>query len=76
MHDTRRTFRTGLSRIGVDRDTAELCLGHWRGDLIEVYNRDTAKKRQRDAVEAWAEHVVKVTDAAQDNIAAVPAAPV
>ncbi len=51
MHDPRRTFRTGLSRIGVDRDTAELCLGHWRGDLIEAYDRDTAEPRQRAAVE-------------------------
>ena len=57
MHDTRRTFRTGLSRLGVDRDTAELCLGHWRGDLVEAYDRDTAEPRQREAVTRWARHV-------------------
>ena len=57
MHDTRRTFRTGLSRIGIDKDTAELCLGHWRGDLIEAYDRDTAEQRQRAAVKRWARHV-------------------
>ena len=57
MHDTRRTFRTGLSRLGVDRDTAELCLGHWRGDLIEAYDRDSAEKRQRAAVTRWAAHI-------------------
>jgi integrase len=60
MHDTRRTFRTGLSRIGVDKDTAELCLGHWRGDLIEAYDRDVAEQRQRRALEGWAEHVLAV----------------
>jgi integrase len=60
MHDTRRTFRTAISRLGIDRDTAELCLGHWRGDLIEAYDRDTAEKRQRAAVERWAGHVHSV----------------
>ena len=57
MHDLRRTFRTGLSRLGIDRDTAELCLGHWRGDLVEAYDRDTAEPRQRSAIERWAQHV-------------------
>lgn len=57
MHDLRRTLRTGLSRLGVDRDTAELCLGHWRGDLIEAYDRNTAEPRQRKALELWAKHV-------------------
>lgn len=60
MHDTRRTFRAGLSRIGINMDTAELCLGHWRGDLIEAYDRDTAEQRQRDAFEKWADHVLEV----------------
>ena len=70
VHDTRRTFRTGLSRIGIDRDTAELCLGHWRGDLVEAYDRDTAEQRQRDAVERWAEHVAKAAETARGRAAA------
>jgi integrase len=57
LHDLRRTFRTGLSRLGIDRDTAELCLGHWRGELIEAYDRDTAGPRQREAMAKWAAHI-------------------
>ena len=73
MHDTRRTFRTGLSRLRVDRDTAELCLGHWRGDLVEAYDRDTAEQRQRDAVNHWAEHVAALVAGEPDEAASPPA---
>jgi integrase len=68
MHDTRRSFRTGLSRLGVDRDTAELCLGHWRGDLVETYDRDGAKERQRRACTRWAEHVARFTQAQKAKV--------
>jgi len=57
LHDLRRTFRTGLSRLGVDKDTAELALGHAREDLEAVYNRDDAEDQLRDAFSLWAKHV-------------------
>jgi integrase len=57
LHDLRRTFRTGLSRLGVDVDTAELALGHARADLEAIYNRDEAADRLRSAFVAWADHV-------------------
>lgn len=63
LHDLRRTFRTGLSRIGVDADTAELALGHARSDLEAVYNRDTAVETLRTAFEKWAEHIEKIVAA-------------
>ena len=59
LHDLRRTFRTGLSRLGIDDETAELALGHARADLAARYNRDDAIETLRLAFEKWAMHVSK-----------------
>ena len=40
MHDTRRTCRTLMSRLGVNEDIAELAIGHRRADLVARYNKD------------------------------------
>jgi integrase len=61
LHDLRRTFRTGLSRLGVDTETAELALGHARSDLEAIYNRDLATDTLRDAFDRWASHVTRIT---------------
>lgn len=65
LHDLRRTFRTGLSRLGVDREIAELALGHARGDLEARYNRDDCEAALRDAFGRWAEHVRKIVSDAE-----------
>lgn len=57
LHDLRRTFRTGLSRLGIDREIAELALGHARADLEARYNRDDCEAALRDAFERWGAHV-------------------
>lgn len=59
-HDLRRTFRTGLSRLGIDDDIAELALGHARSNLEAIYNRDDGAAALRKAFSAWAAHVEKV----------------
>ena len=61
LHDLRRTFRTGLSRLGVDREIAELALGHARADLEARYNRDDCEAALRDAFGRWAAHVAEIT---------------
>lgn len=63
LHDLRRTFRTGLSRLGVDTETAELALGHARADLEARYNKDVGEKALRTAFERWAEHVASAAEA-------------
>ena len=60
LHDLRRTFRTGLSRLGVDDDIAELALGHARADLESRYNRDDCAAEVRAAFDDWARHVSKI----------------
>jgi integrase len=70
LHDLRRTFRTGLSRLGVQTEVAELAIGHARAELIEIYDRDRGEDRIRSAVEAWASHVEKIVTAEEGRRAA------
>ena len=62
LHDLRRTFRTGLSRLGVDVDTAEIAIGHARADLEAIYNRDDALDRLHGAFAQWADRVVALVE--------------
>lgn len=57
FHDLRRTFRTGLSRLGVSTEIAELAIGHARENLIEIYDRDDGSTRVRSAFDTWSTHV-------------------
>ncbi|PNG26226.1 tyrosine-type recombinase/integrase [Methylocella silvestris] len=61
LHDLRRTFRTGLSRLSVEADLAELALGHARSGLEARYNRDAGLAALRTAFELWADHVGAIT---------------
>ena len=46
LHDLRRTFRTKCSELGIDRDTAERCIGHLIGNAVEqTYDRHQISKR-------------------------------
>lgn len=57
LHDLRRTFRTGLSRLGVDSELAELALGHARADLEARYNRDECTAELKKVFGLWAGHI-------------------
>lgn len=61
LHDLRRTFRTGLSRLGLDTEIAELAIGHARADLEARYNRHDFEDVLRSAFAQWAEHVLTLT---------------
>ncbi len=60
FHDLRRTFRTGLSRLNVDTEIAELALGHARSDLEARYNRDDCEAGLRSAFQTWGQHVDRI----------------
>lgn len=68
LHDLRRTFRTGLSRLGVDAEIAELALGHARADLEARYNRDDCEAALRAANQGWAEHVTSLQERSTSSI--------
>lgn len=60
FHDLRRTFRTGLSRLNIETELAELALGHARSDLESRYNRDDCEAGLRNAFQVWGNHVARV----------------
>ena len=60
LHDLRRTMRTGLGRLGVDQEIAELMLNHAvSNELQAVYDRGDYWTRRREAADRWAQHVIE-----------------
>lgn len=49
-HDLRRTLRSNLSRLRVDRDTAEALINHTPGALQEIYDRWDRMDAKREAL--------------------------
>lgn len=62
LHDLRRTYRSGLTRLGVDPDVAEVMLNHRPETLRAVYDRDPRLEERRDAAGRWANHVGALID--------------
>jgi integrase len=58
-HDLRRTARTHLGKLGVDIITAEKCLNHTLGGLVDVYDRGDYLEERRSALEKWADFLVR-----------------
>jgi integrase len=56
-HDLRRTLRTGLSKLRIDRDIREAVLAHTRRGVEGVYDRHDYFDEKRDALERWAAYV-------------------
>ncbi|MGO4675580.1 integrase arm-type DNA-binding domain-containing protein [Bosea sp. 2YAB26] len=55
LHDLRRTMRTGLTRLGVEEDTAEMMLGHQRGtELDRIYDKYDRWQTRVEATQQWA----------------------
>jgi integrase len=68
-HDLRRTLRTGLSKLRVDRDIREAVLAHTRPGVEGVYDRHDYFDEKRDALQRWAAHVQSLaTPAVSTNV--------
>jgi integrase len=66
MHDLRRTFRSGLSALGVDYAARELMLNHVIGpDLDQRYDRDQRWPARIEAARRWSEHVLAIVTGQQ-----------
>ncbi|WP_170592122.1 tyrosine-type recombinase/integrase [Ruegeria arenilitoris] len=57
IHGLRRTYRTGLSELGIDFDTAERMIGHKRPGLAGTYDKSTIIDRRFEAQYRW-EHML------------------
>jgi integrase len=61
-HDLRRTVRTGLARLGVDRLACELALNHVSAQsrLERVYNQHDYQAETLAALKRWQSHVASL----------------
>ena len=63
LHDLRRTYATGLARLGVAPHIIERLLNHSGGTIsgvAAVYNRFRYAKECREAVQLWEAHLTKL----------------
>jgi len=74
-HDLRRSVRSGLSRLGVDKDIAERALNHLShvSAMERVYNRHDYSSEIIDAVILWQSHVAAILCKSQKNSLAIVA---
>jgi integrase len=57
LHDLRRTVRTGLGRLKIQRHIAELCLNHSQPGIVGTYDVHSYLEEKRAALEQWAQHL-------------------
>jgi len=74
FHDLRRTFRSGLAKLGVREEVAELLLNHARRGLARVYNQHEYLEEMREAMGKWADYVAFIVGDARDasNVVSFP----
>jgi integrase len=72
IHDLRRTFATGMQRLGIRFEVTEAALNHISGSrsgVAGVYQRHDWKEEKRTALDAWARHVsAALAPAAETNV--------
>jgi integrase len=68
IHDLRRTFRTGVGRLGVQPHIAELLINHVKGGVEAVYDRGRYEREKTAALALWAEHVLAVVEGRADKV--------
>jgi integrase len=77
LHDLRRSFSTGLARLGVIQTVAARCLNHSSGgkqtSLDKIYNVHDYAAEQASAWQRWGEHVAAVVKGDDSNV--VPLVP-
>jgi len=59
-HDLRRTGRTGLARLKVDRDIAKKVLNQLRDEMDEIYDVFEYYTEKRTALEAWEQYLLEL----------------
>ncbi|MBD2746948.1 tyrosine-type recombinase/integrase [Microvirga sp. BT688] len=68
LHDIRRTVATSMAGLGVLPHVIEAVLNHISGHksgVAGIYNRATYAREKREALEAWAAHIVRLVGAKQ-----------
>ena len=71
LHDLRRTFRTGLGKLGVAPHVAELCINHQKSGVEAIYDRHKYAPEMKAALALWADHVRSIVDGAERKVVAL-----
>lgn len=63
-HDLRRTVETGLARLGVAESLIDRITNHISAQpkMRRIYNQHDYAREKREALEAWASHVLMLTN--------------
>jgi integrase len=71
LHDLRRTYASGCARLGIPVHVVERALNHVSGTfggIVGVYQRHTFLDERRDAMKAWAGHVLGLVSERPSNV--------
>jgi integrase len=68
LHDLRRTFRTGVGRLGVQPHICEMLINHVKGGVEAVYDRGRYEREKGAALALWTEHVIAIIEGRKDKI--------
>jgi len=75
-HDLRRTFASGLARLGVEIATIEQVLNHQSGTfrgIVQVYQRHDFLAEKRRALALWADHIGALVQGSKRKVIALQA---
>ena len=67
-HDLRRTVRTGLSKLRIDRDVREAILAHAKPAIEATYDRYDLTQEKLDALEMWGKWVRELVQPPPNNV--------
>jgi integrase len=64
LHDLRRTAVTGMADLGIAPHVIEAAVNHrsGRSSIANVYNKSSYDGQKRQALEAWAQHVMAIVE--------------
>jgi integrase len=62
LHDLRRSFRTGLGKLGIPPHIAELAINHTRSGIEAVYDKHRYEREIASALAQWAAHVAAIIE--------------
>ena len=70
-HDLRRTFTTGISKLGFNRLIQDKVTNHKDNSVGGIYDRNDYRKEKRQALESWERHINEIlTDEPYSNVIA------
>jgi integrase len=60
LHDLRRSFKTGIAELGVERHIRDAIQNHVKTGMDEIYNKAEYLKPKTEALELWANHIAVI----------------